>query len=376
MKWDIDKVDIMYFTKALKRGHVIVQTLKNMIDSSEVPDTFLYMAMVESKFLTSAKSPKRAAGLWQFMPQTAKELDLTINSRIDERLDPVKSTEVAIKYLQYLHKRFGKWYLAALAYNCGETRLSKAIRQSGSDDIFVLLSTDPVYLPKETRLYIRKLLVTSLIAHSDTITQAIQESNLTLNDTKLKTLHVKKGTSLRHIASQYDIPVKTLKQYNAHILKGVTPKGHKKYCIYIPEDKINKERSICSTNKHIFTYTVQSGDTLSLISKRFNNKISAIKRLNKSLGKTLAIGKKIALIGHPKKTLITQDVTFEKEEMIYVIVDEETTSLSLDAQGIHETTQVSPISTQNTPLYENNKSKITTIEQRDENHTQSLPLSQ
>jgi len=76
--------------------------------------------------------------------------------------------------------------------------------------------------------------------------------------------------SLNHL-NRIEGQIKTLKKYNAHILKGVTPRGKKKYCIYIPEDKVNKEKSICSANKNIFTYTVKEGDTLFLISKRFNN---------------------------------------------------------------------------------------------------------
>ncbi len=310
MKSSIDKVDLLYFSRTLKDGPVIIETLKSMLKKSNIPDTFLYMAMVESKFLTTAKSSKKAAGLWQLMPQTAKNLKLTINSKIDERLDPIKSTKVAIKYLQYLHGRFHKWYLVAMAYNCGETRLSKAITKAGTDNIFALLDSDYNYLPKETRRYIRKLIVASLIAHSDAMLSEAKKIQTKHKKIKLKTLKVKEGTSLKKVASSYKIPVRILKKYNAHILKGVTPKGHRKYCIYIPEDKINKEKAICSINENIFTYTVKEGDTLFLISKRFNNKMSAIKKLNQDLPKTLTIGKKLALIGKNNEKLKYKSISF------------------------------------------------------------------
>lgn len=346
MKTKIDKVDILYFARTLKSGQVIIETLKDMIHDSYVPDTFLYMAMVESKFLTTARSSKSAAGLWQLMPKTAKHLKLTINSKIDERLDPIKSTQVAIKYLQYLHTRFGKWYLVAFAYNCGETRLAKAIKKAGTDNIFVLLDADAAYLPKETRRYIRKLIVASLIAHSGSILLEVQKMGEKGKKTKLKTLKVKEGTSLKNIAYSYNIPVKTLKQYNAHILKGVTPKGKKKCCIYIPEDKINSEESICSTNENIFTYTIKEGDTLFLISKRFNNKISAIKNLNQNLPKVLSIGKKIALIGKTKEKLKIKNIAFSPKPTI----KEKTTIISFKAKK--------------TTLYDNNKTKITKIQKK------------
>jgi membrane-bound lytic murein transglycosylase D len=368
MKWNIDKTQVLYFAKALKNGQVIIETLRKMIEKSDVPDTFLYMAMVESKFLTTAKSSKSAAGLWQLMPKTAKHLKLTINRKIDERLDPIRSTEVAIKYLQYLHTRFHKWYLVAFAYNCGETRLAKAIEKSGSDDIFTLLDSEQGYLPKETRSYIRKLIVASLIAHSDVMLQEAQLISSESGDVKLKTLKVKEGTSLRKVASDYKIPVKTLKKYNAHILKGVTPKGTKKYCIYIPEDKVNNAKSICSNNKNIFTYTVKAGDTLFLISKRFNNKISAIKELNEDLPKKLKIGKKIALIGEQNASLKVKDIKFKPKK----ITDVEITKLSISDKGIKEKSHIiakekkeekkrEKLPTKKVAVKDNNKTKTTKI---------------
>jgi len=123
MKNNINELKTSYFLKALKKGSIFMPNLHELLGESDIPDTFLYMAMVESKFRADVKSNRNAAGLWQIMPATAKRFKLEINSNIDERLDPIKSTKAAIKYLEYLHKRFGKWYLAAIAYNCGEGRV-------------------------------------------------------------------------------------------------------------------------------------------------------------------------------------------------------------------------------------------------------------
>jgi len=303
MKEDISPVTIHYFSKDLKQADVIVHTLEEMVSNSGIPNSFLYLSMIESRFLTTAKSDKSAAGLWQFMPKTAKQFNLTITNKIDERLDPIKSTKTAIKYLKYLKKRFHKWYLVAMAYNCGEGRLARTIERVGSDNIFALLNHRRSNLPRETKVYIRKLILASLVANSTALLAQHKPSKKNI----LKQLQVKKGTALKDIATSYKMSLKTLQQYNAHILKGITPKGKKKYCIYIPEDKINKATSICSTNKNVFIYTVEPKDTLYSISKRFNTSIDEIEKLNKNITANLIAGKKIALIGKAKKAF-KQDI--------------------------------------------------------------------
>ncbi len=299
MKRDIDKLDVYYFKDTIKSGEVIIHTLKDIIHKSNVPDTFLYMAMIESKFMMHAKSNRKAVGLWQFIPSTAKRFHLTINKKIDERLDPIKSTKAAIKYLQYLKKRFKKWYLVAMAYNCGETRLARAIRVANTNDISKLLSLNKKYMPKETNRYIKKLIIASLLANSKTI---ITQTNIRAkkSDKKLTQLKVKRGLSLKNIAKKLNISAKTLKKYNPHLLKGVIPKDKKRYCIYIPSNELNdSSKKVCS-NYNIFAYTVKEGDTLFKISLRHNNKMSAIRQLNKNLSSVLSIGQKIMLIGNNK----------------------------------------------------------------------------
>lgn len=105
--------------------------------------------MTESSLKTRAYSRKKASGLWQFMPETAKQYNLKTDDYVDERRDLIKSTEAASKHLSYLHDRFGKWYLAAIAYNCGGGRLSKAIEKAGSDKLSVLLDEEKIYSKRE-----------------------------------------------------------------------------------------------------------------------------------------------------------------------------------------------------------------------------------
>ncbi|MDR3346013.1 MAG: lytic transglycosylase domain-containing protein, partial [Campylobacteraceae bacterium] len=151
MKEDISLYRQKQFLKMLENGAKFIPMLRDMIHEAAIPDAFLYMAMAESGFSVKAYSKAKASGLWQFMAATAKKYNLVIDDYVDERRDPIKSTQAAIKYLNFLHASFGKWYLAAMAYNCGEGRVSRAIEKAGTDDLYVLLDEKAKYLPSETR---------------------------------------------------------------------------------------------------------------------------------------------------------------------------------------------------------------------------------
>ncbi|HJQ20289.1 MAG TPA: lytic transglycosylase domain-containing protein [Gemmatimonadaceae bacterium] len=131
----------------------------------EMPQSLIYLAMVESGFNPKARSPVKASGLWQFMASTAKRFGLTVNRRLDERNDPAKATDAALSYLSYLHDRFGSWYLAAAAYNSGEGTVSKALKRvtgktKGTDADFYRIAPR---LPRETRDYVPKIIAAARI---------------------------------------------------------------------------------------------------------------------------------------------------------------------------------------------------------------------
>jgi membrane-bound lytic murein transglycosylase D len=151
------------FFKTMEKAYLFIPAIKNILTKYEIPQEFLYLAMAESNFSTRAYSKKRASGLWQFMPRTGKHYKLHIDEYVDERRDLIKSTEAAATYLSALHKRFGKWYLAAIAYNCGGGRLNSAIKKAGTDDLKVLLDSKKKYIPRESRFYIRKIVALALI---------------------------------------------------------------------------------------------------------------------------------------------------------------------------------------------------------------------
>ena len=132
----------------------VTPMIRKILAQQEVPEEILYLAMVESGLKAHSVSNAKAVGVWQFMQPTARNLGLRIDAYVDERRDPVKSTYAAVHYLKSLKEEFGKWYLALLAYNCGNGKLRQAIKQAGSDDLRVLIDPDKKYLSLETRNFI------------------------------------------------------------------------------------------------------------------------------------------------------------------------------------------------------------------------------
>lgn len=116
----------------------------------------VHVAAVESGLDPAALSPKGARGLWQLMPETATRYGLVVNSESDERLDPVKSTHAAARYLKELHRQFQDWPLALAAYNAGEDRVKRALEQLGACDFWTL--SHQAALPDETRRYVPAVL--------------------------------------------------------------------------------------------------------------------------------------------------------------------------------------------------------------------------
>lgn len=286
-----------YLLEKFKDGYEFIPTLKEMFLKEEIPQEFLYLAMIESGFSLSARSNKRAVGMWQFIPKTAKSMGLTINTQIDERKDPIKSTQVAIEYLKYLKNSFGKWYLAAIAYNCGEGRLRRAIAKANSDSLGILLDPDKKYIPLESRMYIRKILSVSFLFHNiDTL--KTNDYDYFLNrgaNSLLASIEVLPATPLVDIANEAGIDLDELKRLNPHFKKNITPTTQKLYNVYLPYKylAIYKEKNLDNNLKEklnerkYLVHRIKKGDTINAIarkygvSKRLITQYNSIKNVNK-----------------------------------------------------------------------------------------------
>jgi membrane-bound lytic murein transglycosylase D len=153
------------FKQSLDRMDRYAAMITAKLDARSMPRELIYLALIESNFNPTAKSPVKAMGLWQFMAPTAKQFGLKVKGRVDERKNPVRSTDAALTYLTQLHERFGSWYLAAAAYNSGQGTVSKAMRTvlgrtKGTDaDFFRILPK----LPRETQDYVPKLIASARV---------------------------------------------------------------------------------------------------------------------------------------------------------------------------------------------------------------------
>ncbi len=300
MKDNLDRYRKKHFIKVLEDGHTFIPIIRKMIADAGIPKAFLYMAMVESNFSAKARSKSKAVGLWQFMPRTAKLLGLRVDRYIDERRDPIKSTKVAIRYLKLLHDRFGKWYLAALAYNCGEGRLSRAIKKAKSDKLNILLDSKKKYISKESRLYVRKIVMMANLANDeDFLAQNGLDHLMNRGSTfSLATVEVKGGTPLSSIAESARISVKVLKEYNPQLRYYFTPPQNKKYTIYIPYDRYSffqQNYKPVKNSRKFYVYIIKKGDSLYKIGKRFGIPYKIIKDFNHLKSNSLKLGKKLII---------------------------------------------------------------------------------
>lgn len=285
MKEDVETYKTKHFLQVLENGDKFIPVLQQMMKDGGVPPEFLYLAMTESSFNPFSSSPAKAAGLWQFIPETAKLYRLANNTYVDERRDPIKSTEAAVKYLNHLHDMFGKWYVAALAYNCGEGTVTKAIAKAGTDDINVLLDESKKYLPKESRLYIRKILMMSFISNS-TDFMLDHESEYLLNRANNATftkVEVKSGTMIKDVALSIGISLNELKSYNPHIKRAfVSPIGESNY-LYIPQDRqvaFTQNFDNTKNSEKYAVYSTKKGDSLQSIGKAYGISDKTIIELN------------------------------------------------------------------------------------------------
>lgn len=263
------------FADVSEEGDVFIPMLSSLIAQSDLPSEFLFVVLAESQLEGSATSSRGAAGLWQFMENTGKLQGLQINQFVDERRDHIKSTRAAIAYLSELKKQFGKWYLALIAYNCGDGRLSRAIAKAGTSDIRVLADPKRAYIPPESRKYIRKVVALALLATDDVFLSKMQYDSFSNADKEnpIATVYLPEGEKIDRIAAVLEMPKKTLLKLNTHLKKGVTPPNDQAYPVYIPQEKLDEFRQKYHTKElkgYFVLDRVKSGETLEQLSKRYN----------------------------------------------------------------------------------------------------------
>ena len=294
-----------------------------------VPLEIKYLAVVESALNPKAVSRMGATGLWQFMYHTGKQYNLKIDSYVDERSDPLKSSEAAAEYMNKMYAIFGDWDLVLASYNSGPGNVAKAIRRSGGQQNYWNIRKN---LPKETQGYVPAFLATMYIYeyHKE---HGIKPERALVQHFATDTIMIKKQMSFKQISDLLDVPVAELQLLNPSYKMNVIPVyGDQNHFLRLPKEKIavfasnedkiyayiqrdldfrekpfQVQRAIVLNDTMNYStqrvtlpktkyYTVKRGDNLSEIADKYSVTVAEIKKWNKLKGSTVARGKSLKII--------------------------------------------------------------------------------
>lgn len=285
----------------------------------QLPYELKYLPIIESALNPIARSRVGAAGLWQFMPATGKLYGLEINSLVDERMDPIRATDAACRFLSNLYKIYGDWNLVIAAYNCGGGNVNKAIRRAGGKRDF--WSIYP-FLPRETRNYVPIFIAANYAmnyGHEHGICKAPIEKTM-LTDT----ICISQRMHLQQVSEKLEISMDELRRLNPQYSRDILP-GGKDYTLCLPTEKIglfieqqdsiiaHKADSLIHNRRAeidlakvtsingayrvngVTYYTIKNGDTLGGIAKRFHCSVKQLKKWNGLKSDIIRAGKKLKI---------------------------------------------------------------------------------
>ncbi len=251
----------------------------------DLPQSLKYLPLVESRLLPQSVSPASAAGLWQFMPATARSLGLHINGSVDERLDTHRSTEAAVKMLAELYERYDDWALALAAYNCGPARVNSAIRRAGNKRDYWAIQR---FLPRESQLYVPAFIAAAyLVEYHDAHQLTPNYPSFQLQETR--TFRIYGGLSLYKVAKSLGIDYNTLKELNPGFLRGAVPRDTRGYYVVIPassatlfsENYVRSESKIALPNGRFRShYVTLPGDDFTTLTMLFSCSAKELMRWN------------------------------------------------------------------------------------------------
>ena len=278
-----------------------------------MPEDLIYLAFIESGYSTKAHSRAAAVGLWQFIAETGKRYGLEVSSYVDERRDPIKATDAALDYLQQLYDRFGSWYLAAAAYNTGENRVGRIMREvtgseRGDDADFWRIANR---LPAETRNYVPLMLAAGHIGKDP--------SKYGFDDVgyheplAFATVRVPASTPLAAVAKAVGVSDEDISDLNPQLVKEVTPPkrewdvrvpvgSEQQFAANFPEalrsvtlvaKKTESARTSKASKADSRYHRVRRGENLSVIAAHYDTTVKKLKRLNALRGSMIRPGQRL-----------------------------------------------------------------------------------
>ena len=288
--------------KILALSEYYLPIFEEILDYYGLPKELKAMAIIESGLNPVAVSRARAKGMWQFMYRTALQYNLHINSYVDERLDPIKATHAAAKYLRDAYTIFGDWALAISSYNCGTGNVNKAIRRAGGSRNFWDIYP---YLPRETRGYVPAFVgALYLLSYHKEYPNLTPEAPVTM-PAHVDTFAVKENLHFEQISHNIGITMECLRLLNPQYIHDIVPGNEKEYILRLPYNFtaafIEKQDSIYNYKDSIYFnpivynqlkqaqaesqstkiyHKVRSGETLGGIATKYRVGLSSLLRWN------------------------------------------------------------------------------------------------
>jgi len=291
IKYFIDKRK-GFIKVVLGRSPLYFDMFESKLSEYGLPIELKYLAVIESGLRPQVKSRAGALGLWQFMYRTGLYFGLKENSYIDERMDPIKATDAACRYLKKLFGIYGDWNLALAAYNAGPGNVNKAIKRSGDKKTYWEVRP---YLPRETQGYVPNFIaVTYLMTYHKE--HLILPVNINAHNVTMDTMCFKSAMHMGTISKVVAWPLEDIKAFNPIFKTTYIPKSNPAFCITGPHEKINLvvgmedsliklENSIYGTDevqlKKIFVRDTLTGDTIQKTIHIYYHKVQAGEVLKK-----------------------------------------------------------------------------------------------
>lgn len=258
--------------------------IRSRLRDRGMPEDLIYLGMIESGLSAKAYSRAHASGMWQFISETGRRYGLAVSSYVDERRDPVRATEAALDYLSDLYDQFGSWYLAAAAYNSGENRVDRILRQRaggrrGDDALFWVIDD---YLPRETRDYVPLMLAAAHIGKNPG-KYGFHEVALQ-PPLEYEEIDVPGGITLGSIAKASGVGSEEIEGLNPHLVRGITPPGND-WTIRVPAGVGSRlaghleglaAKGGLATTEH----RLRRGETLSHVARRYGVDLEALRAAN------------------------------------------------------------------------------------------------
>ncbi len=291
----------------LSRAGEYLPMIRSEFAAAGLPLDLSYLPLIESAFSLKAYSRARAHGMWQFISATGRHYGLEVGTLVDERRDPVRSTEAAVAYLSDLYGEFSDWYLALAAYNSGAGNVRRAIRKSGSRDFWTLRK----HLPRETRNYVPAFIASVIVAKDP---EAFGFTAPREQPWNYDSVDVPDALDLQFMASKSGIALDELRELNPAIRRDLTP-ARSTTVLRLPLGTAGAAQSVLDSYPRSdwaprMIHTVRSGESLYTIARKYGSNVSAIRQANGLRSSLIHPGENLVVPRFGTETTVAARQTF------------------------------------------------------------------